>query len=89
MAMCGERMARLKMPLAFSYKREYGEGGLSGNLRAMHAGVLICFADLRRRGLIGSTTFWVARIWEEIKYFKRIVFTRIMANQSVHEDGNA
>lgn len=80
MVMRGERLAKLIMPLVFSYKREYGEGGLSGNLRAMHEGVLFCFESLRREHLIGRPAFWAAHILEKIKYLKRIVFTKIMAD---------
>lgn len=77
MAMRGARMAKIRAPLAFSYKREYGEGGLSGNLSAMHAGVLNCYEDLRRQRVIGPLTFWVVSILEKMKHIKRVILTGV------------
>lgn len=74
----GVSMAKINLPLAISYKREYGESGLSSNLKAMHAGVLACFVELRRQNLIGSTMFLAAHVWEKIKYLKRTLLTRVL-----------
>lgn len=71
MVLGGSRLAKLKIPMAFSYKQDYGEGGLSGSLLAMHMGVLACFDNLRRKRVIGPVTFLAAQIWEKVKYFKR------------------
>ena len=71
MALGGSRLAKLKIQMAFSFKQDYGEGGLSGSLLAMHMGVLACYDNLRHKRVIGPVTFLVAQIWEKIKYFKR------------------
>ena len=83
MAMRGARMAKIMEPLAFSYKREYGEGGLSCNLGAMHAGVLNCYVDLRRQRFISPLTFGVVSIWEKIKYLKRVFLARVYAYRNL------
>lgn len=82
MAMRGARMAKIMTPLAFSYKREFGEGGLSCNLRAMHAGVLNCYVDLRRQRFISPLAFRVVSIWEKIKHLKRVVVAKVYAGRS-------
>jgi glycosyltransferase involved in cell wall biosynthesis len=76
MVLGGSRLVRLKIPMAFSFKQDYGEGGLSGNLLAMHMGVLACYDNLRHKRVIGPVTFLAAQIWEKLKYFKRRVVVR-------------
>ncbi len=76
MAMRGIRMAKINVPLAFMYKSDFGEGGLSCNLRAMHSGVLKCYLDLRHQRLIGPVTYWFGCILERIKYLKRVIISR-------------
>lgn len=71
--MSGVRIARLSMPLAHSYKCEYGESGLSANLRAMHLGVLSCFASLKRKKMVSNTLFFLACFFEYVKYLIRLV----------------
>jgi glycosyltransferase involved in cell wall biosynthesis len=53
----GVRVSRLLINLAFTYKSEYGEGGLSANLYEMHAGVLRCYSELWREKKINSFEF--------------------------------
>ncbi len=83
MAVRGIRMAKIKAPLAFSYKREYGEDGLSGNLHAMHEGVLKGFCDLRRSGLIGPFLHFAGYVFECIKYARRILYSRFIKGEKM------
>ncbi len=69
----GHQAARIKLPLAASYKADFGAGGLTGHLTAMHAGVQQCFGMLYRDQLLSRTQFHLARTAETLKYWHRIV----------------
>jgi len=70
----GVRISRLKLTLAFTYKSEYGEGGLSANLRKMHEGVLLCYSELLRDNKINSFEFVFVYMLEKLKHIKRILY---------------
>lgn len=70
-----EAVGRLRAPLAYSYKRGYGAGGLSANLPEMHCGALICFRGLREDRLISHGQYVAAVLYENIKYWRRILIT--------------
>ncbi len=67
---------RIRWPLACSYKEEFGVSGLTGDLVAMHHGVLNCLIQLRRDRLISSAMYLLAMICEVVKYWRRILITR-------------
>lgn len=69
----GVRIGYLAAPLAFTYKREYGEGGLSENLGAMHTGVLLCYRELRKKRRVGALELLVMTTLEQIKHIKRLL----------------
>jgi len=71
----GEIVMRLCLPLACSYKPEYGAGGLSGDLTVMHRGALHCFEELFRDRLISRSMYFLAVAFEVIKYWRRIAVT--------------
>jgi glycosyltransferase involved in cell wall biosynthesis len=73
----GGKAARLRWPLACSYKDEFGAGGLSGDLRAMHAAVVGCLGTLRRERLISSPMHLLSTALEVIKYWRRIVLVTL------------
>lgn len=66
---------RLIIPLACSYKAEFGAGGLSGNLIGMHKGVLLCFETLFSECLISQLMYRLAVAFEFLKYWRRIIVT--------------
>ncbi len=68
----GHQAARIKLPLASSYKADFGAGGLTGHVAAMHAGVLQCFGMLYRDQLLSRTQFHLARTAETMKYLHRL-----------------
>jgi glycosyltransferase involved in cell wall biosynthesis len=69
----GHRAARMMLPLAASYKADFGAGGLTGHLTAMHAGVQQCFSMLHQEGLLSLSQFRLARTAEKLKYWRRLV----------------
>lgn len=68
---------KLCVPLARSYKDDFGVGGLSENLLAMHKGVLRCFEELRRDRLISAGLYYFLVVFELLKYWRRVVVTTI------------
>lgn len=73
----GEKGVRLCLPLASSYKEEFGAGGLSGDLGAMHLGVMRCFDDLHKNYLISRRMHFLAVTFEVLKHWRRIAITTI------------
>jgi glycosyltransferase involved in cell wall biosynthesis len=73
----GGRAAKLPWPLAYSYKEEFGERGLSASLERMHRGVLHCFDQLRRQGRISTPLFAAATLFERIKQIRRRALTAV------------
>lgn len=64
---------RICAPLAQSYKDDFGVGGLSKNLLAMHKSILCCFGDLRRDRLISSGLYYFLVAFGVLKYWRRVV----------------
>ena len=77
---------RMCWPLACSYKEEFGAGGLTGDLGAMHKGVLHCFAKLRRDRLISSGACLLAVTVEVLKYWRRKIITAFRRRVSVKQN---
>ncbi len=82
----GHQAARIRLPLAASYKADFGAGGLTGHLAAMHAGVQQCFGMLYRDQLLSRTQFHLARTAETLKYWHRIVLLALRRNISSSVD---
>lgn len=84
---------RLCLPLACSYKAEFGAGGLSGDLAAMHKGSLNCFERLFEDRLISWSMYFLAVVFETLKYWRRIAVTvsrrgsRLDKSISSHQSG--
>ena len=68
----GAPAMRLNLPLAFSYKAQFASEGLSGDLRAMHDGVVNCLEALLTDRLIPRWLYLVAIAFELFKYRCRI-----------------
>jgi glycosyltransferase involved in cell wall biosynthesis len=85
----GQRAARLMLPLAASYKDDFGAGGLSGNLAAMHVGVQQCFSMLHQDGLLNTTQFRLARSVEMLKYWRRLALMALRRCSSLFFAGPA
>ena len=73
----GDAAMRIGLPLACSYKEEFGSGGLSGNLVAMHKGVLLCIHELYEEQLISVEIYCIATTFEKIKFLRRILVMKI------------
>ena len=78
----GGKAMKLQLPLAYSFKREFGEEGLSANLFAMHRRVLSCFAALHLQRRVSSTVYVAAVVVETIKYWRRTLLVFIRNHKS-------
>lgn len=68
---------RLCLPLACSFKQDFGVAGLSQNLKAMHRGVIECLRCLRDDRMLSKRAFVLASLFEMIKYWRRIAITAL------------
>lgn len=54
---------RLRLPMAFSFKSEFSDAGLSGNMRAMHQGEIMAFNTLLATGHISYPTLAISYLY--------------------------
>ncbi|MDD5056764.1 MAG: glycosyltransferase family 2 protein [Sideroxydans sp.] len=66
----------LNMPMAYSFKEEFGEGGLTGNLWKTQRGVLDTYQRLYKTGLISNPVLILIMGFSTLKYFRRWLIVR-------------
>lgn len=66
-AFSGYRCARVERVLAYWHKPNYGAGGLSRDLRAMHAAGRLARRELLRQGLVSLPEHWFARAFGTLR----------------------
>ncbi|MGB5080838.1 MAG: hypothetical protein WBO23_08855, partial [Burkholderiales bacterium] len=76
-ASTGARVARLNEPLAFIYKRPFGESGLSAHLFAMEKAELENYRLLRKKGTIGIATMLALCGYSLAKFVRRLLIVRL------------
>lgn len=69
----GHRCAKLDATLAWWHKANYGAGGLSGDLAAMHAAGREVRRELLRQGLVSRWEHWFARAFGLVRRSRRHV----------------
>ena len=69
----GLRIAKTKLPLAFIYKKIFGEAGLSADLWVMQKGELENYRFLCREGSISRATFLFFKAYSWIKFSRRVL----------------
>ncbi|NDH68707.1 MAG: glycosyltransferase family 2 protein [Gammaproteobacteria bacterium] len=73
----GQQVYRLRLPLAFSFKREFGGKGLSGNLLAMQHGEKLLYKSLLSAGHINYLFYVAAILFSYIKFWRRMLMVAI------------
>lgn len=73
---------RLRLPMAFSFKDDFGDGGLSRNLLAMQQGEKMVYKNLLSAGHIGYPLYITASIFSRIKYWRRMLITFISSGNA-------
>ena len=66
--------------LAYSYKEDFGQAGLSKNLWQMERGVLDALQRIRRENLISRTECLSAMLFSILKFIRRLVWVRAYPN---------
>ncbi len=67
----------LKIPLTFSFKEPFGEGGLSKNLVAMQRGNLNTYDRLHGMGLLKTCESFFYKCFSLLKYTRRVVVSSL------------
>jgi hypothetical protein len=79
----GNAFVRLSPKLAYTYKRPYGEGGLSGQLWAMEKAELENYWILRREGHIGVPAALALSAWSLAKFLRRLLLVSLRRAQGL------
>ena len=58
-------------------KPHYGHSGLSANLRAMEMGAIFTLQEARNKRIISASLFYSFYIFYKMKYYRRLVLTKI------------
>lgn len=72
----GYSVAELDMPMAFTYKADYGEGGLSNRLWQMERSELDNYLRLGRAGKISMLLVYLFWAYSLVKYARRLVISQ-------------
>lgn len=64
---------KLELPLAYSYKSDFGEGGLSSDLWKMEKGELDAFKKIYQNNLINSLQFLTSAVVSYLKFLRRVI----------------
>ena len=75
----GYRAWRIEAPLAYSYKQEFGAGGLTGNMRGMQRGEISAYKSLLNAGRIDFLTYLAASSCSHLKYWRRQLIVGLRA----------
>jgi glycosyltransferase involved in cell wall biosynthesis len=68
----GNAFVRLSAKLAYTYKKPFGESGLSGQLWVMEKSELANYWILRREGAIGLAVALALSSWSVVKFLRRL-----------------
>jgi glycosyltransferase involved in cell wall biosynthesis len=83
LALDGQRIARIGLPLASLYKPQFGAGGQSGDLKQMEAAELANYRLLRREGRIGGLQCGALLVWSAAKYLRRIARVALRGQRGI------
>lgn len=72
----GSRAFLLSLPLAYSFKADFGAAGLSSHLWRMHCEVLDTYRRLHRAGYLSGSLRVVLAFYALLKFCRRVVLSR-------------
>ena len=78
--MAGHEAWRVELPLACSYKPDFGVAGLSADLWRMERGELKTYKHLYERKHIRLLALWGLMLWSLLRYFRRILSLPLQNN---------
>jgi glycosyltransferase involved in cell wall biosynthesis len=71
---------RLELPLAFTFKPQFGASGLSGSLYRMEMGELSCYFQIYRQKLIGFPLLIGFITLSIMKFLRRLIIMKVSRN---------
>ncbi|MFK5947534.1 MAG: glycosyltransferase family 2 protein [Methylococcales bacterium] len=71
----GRKSYLLNMPMAYTYKEEFGDGGLAGNLWKTQKGVIDTYQKLYHSKSISRYVLFIVSSFSWLKYFRRWLIT--------------
>lgn len=66
------------LEIAGNYKKQFGESGLSANIKGMHNGNIRNIMELKKRGRISLPFFVFLKMYNDMKYLRRVILARIV-----------
>lgn len=72
----GHSLWRINQSMAYTYKDEFGEGGLTGNLRQTQQGLIDTYQQLLSLGYISFLVYILASSFSLMKYFRRLLLVK-------------
>ncbi len=79
----GYSFVRLSAKLAYTYKRPFGESGLSGQLWAMEKSELANYRILRSEGCIGAVAALALSAWSLAKFVRRLALVGLRRARAI------
>jgi len=76
-AYSGYSIAKLSVPMAFTYKQDYGESGLSSKLWAMEKDELDNYWRLLDAGWVARPIVVMLSFYSILKYLKRVIVSEL------------
>lgn len=67
--------------LAYYFKAEYGEDGLSAKLESAHKGHVDTLVQVKSQGLISPALYILLRLFAQLKHYRRRLFVRLGINR--------
>jgi hypothetical protein len=79
----GRELVRLSPRLAYTYKRPFGESGLSGQLWIMESSELANYWILHRQGTIGLVAAFALSAWSLVKFLRRLAIVALRRARAI------
>ena len=67
----------LNSPMAYSFKEDFGDGGLTGNIWRTQLGEMDSYYRILRMNLISKFMFVIISFFSILKYFRRLCFVKM------------
>lgn len=67
----------LESPMAYSFKEDFGDGGLTGNILKAELGEFDTYYRILRMNLISKSMFVIISFFSILKYFRRLCFVKM------------
>ena len=67
----------LESPMAYSFKEDFGDGGLTGNIWKTQLGEMDSYYRILRMNLISKPMFVIVTFFSILKYFRRLYFVKM------------